>query len=326
VPFPAKRKASSSRAPFIVDAQATMLKRNKELSRNARNLYVTLRALADGKTGHLKIKGRWLQASTFDSAAEMCRCVRLPAMRELKALGFVTSERDRVELYIDGRRRVVLGRCRYTVHRQAVAPKTTKKPSILQEYIPSTVEEVDPQFLSNPPGGGVRGVGNNHQSLHPADDGFSASTSKTSHTETARIFLLSKGYDSQMVDIALTRVADLADALKKIPRLPAYFITSVERGLADLEERAELETILVERARKGIGAGAPLDVMEKHRASKIVFVHEAGEEAHRTGRPVGEVLAEHLAREQRHRETSRDPMNPEDVRPEHNHTPQKGCE
>ncbi len=333
-----KDEASSSRALFIVDAPATMLKRNPELSRNARSLYGTMRALADGKTGHLKIKGQWLRASVFDRTAEMCRCVRLRAMRELVAYGLVSVERERVERFIGGRRRVVLGRCRYTVHRQAVAPKTIKKPRILQESIPSTVEEIDPQYLSTPPCRAVpsegvenlklfsgNAVGCDHQNLHPADDGFSASASKNSNTVTAKTLLLSKGHDSQMVDIALARVADLAASKKKIPRSPAYFVASVERALADPEERAELEAILVERTEKGIEAGAPLDVTEKHRASKIVLLHEVVEEAARIGRPAREVLAHRLACEQRHRETSGDPINAEEVRLEYNNTPRQAA-
>ena len=154
-PIPLRKK------PFIVDTSAAMLRRNPELSRNSRILYGTMRALADGKTGHLKIPGRkwgqsedrWLKAAAFDRAAEMCRCVRLKAMRELVAYGLVTIERERIERFLGGRRRVVLGPCHYTVHRQAVFPKTAKKPKILQESIFSTVEEIDSQYLSKPPGG-----------------------------------------------------------------------------------------------------------------------------------------------------------------------------
>ena len=309
------RKYAENSRPFIVDAPATMLKRNTELSRNARNLYGTMRALADGKTGHLKIKGRWLRACVFDRAAEMCRCVRLGAMRELVAYGLVTVERERIERFLDGRRRVVFGPCHYTVHRQAVSRKTFKKPQILQESIFSTVEEIDSQVFSNPPLGacdsvGISGselsseiaLGNNHQSLQPEDDNFPASTPKNSKTETAKTLLLNKGHDPQMVDIALARVADLAGAKKKIPCSSAYFVTSVERALADPEDHAEIEAILARRAETGITSDAPLNPMEKHRASKIVMLHEVIEEAARFGRPACEVMRERLVSEQRHQE------------------------
>ena len=154
-----KRKVGSSRPPFIVDMPATMLKCNAKLSRNARILYAAMRALAHGKTGELKIPGRrwgqsedaWLQATEFDRKAQMCRCVRLRAMRELVAHGLVSVERERVGRFLGGRRRVVLGPCHYSVHRQAVAPRTIKSPKILQESIFSTVEEIDSQIFPNPP-------------------------------------------------------------------------------------------------------------------------------------------------------------------------------
>jgi hypothetical protein len=109
---------------------------------------------------------------------------------------------------------------------------------------------------------------------------------------------LSKGHDPQMVDIALARVADLADAKGKVPRSPAYFVTSVERALADPEERGQIEAILARRAETGITPDAPLNPIEKHRASKIVMIHEVVEEAARSRRPTYEVLRERLAYEQ----------------------------
>ena len=54
------------RKAFIVDAPATMLKRNSSISRNARILYNAMRALADGKTGELKIPpGRGPDPETY---------------------------------------------------------------------------------------------------------------------------------------------------------------------------------------------------------------------------------------------------------------------
>lgn len=112
---------------------------------------------------------------------------------------------------------------------------------------------------------------------------------------TAKIILLSKGYDPQMVDVALARVADLADAKKAIPRSPAYFVTSVERALRDAEESTEIEAILARRGEAGVTSDTPLNPMEKHPASKIVMVHEVVEEAARIKRPASEVLAKTLA-------------------------------
>ena len=102
-------------APFIVDADAALLKRNPRLSRHARNLYGTMRALADGKTGELRINGRWLRATVLDKAAEMCKRVRMAAMRELVAAGYVLMQRPLVHRELGGRARAVLGPSQYTV-------------------------------------------------------------------------------------------------------------------------------------------------------------------------------------------------------------------
>jgi hypothetical protein len=171
----------SPKSPFIVDAPAPMLKRHDQLSKNARHLYMTLRALADGRTGELKVNGRWLRAKVFDAAAEICRNVRLAAMNELIAAGLVTLEFERVLRFIGGRRRAVRSRCRYTVYRtaqkpnvlrgsdaQTVAkprhrtaqkpnvsggsdPKIVEKPRILLKSFSCTVQEKDSQVLSRLP-------------------------------------------------------------------------------------------------------------------------------------------------------------------------------
>jgi hypothetical protein len=141
--------------PFVVDARATMLKKHPQLSKHARNLYMTLRALADGKTGELRINGRWLKATVFDRAAEMCRDIRMRSMRELIALGLVTLERPRVWRMIGGRMRAVLAEAHYTVHREPVLKNHQKAEGSskvdLLKSISSTVEEIDSQYVSKPP-------------------------------------------------------------------------------------------------------------------------------------------------------------------------------
>jgi hypothetical protein len=112
--------------PFLVGAPAPVLKKHPGFSKHARQLYVTLRALADGKTGELRIRERWLKATVFDSAAEMCKRVRLRAMRELIAAGLVTTERPRIWCTIGGPTRAVAGPSRYTVYREP-APKISQK-------------------------------------------------------------------------------------------------------------------------------------------------------------------------------------------------------
>jgi hypothetical protein len=137
----ARPQRLQQRKLFIVDAPAPMLRRSTEFSKNARILYMTMRAMADGRTGQLRIGTRWLLATAIDSAAEMCRDNRMCAMRELIALGLVTAERERVSRIIKGRERVVLGRTKYTVH----------KPNTLLRSISSTVEEIDSQDVPKAP-------------------------------------------------------------------------------------------------------------------------------------------------------------------------------
>ena len=153
------------RREFIVDAPAKMLRRNEHLSKNARRLYLSMRALANGKTGELKVNGRWLRAKAFDAAAEMCRDVRLTAMRELVAAGLVTYDFEMAVRFIGGRRRAVRSRARYTVHRTAQKPNVlggsrpqiVEKPCILLKSIFSTVEKIDSQVFSEAPTGGGSG-------------------------------------------------------------------------------------------------------------------------------------------------------------------------
>jgi len=90
--------------------------------------------LADGKTGDLRIGGRWLKATVFDKGAEMCRAVRMAAMRELIAEGLVTMNRPRIWRKIGDRTRTVLGKRQYKVFK-------TPKPKIDQN--PNDSSKVD---------------------------------------------------------------------------------------------------------------------------------------------------------------------------------------
>jgi len=72
-------------------------------------------------------------------------------MRELVAAGFVTVDRERVLRIVNGRKRVVMGRCHYFVHRSPIDPKASKRPQILLKSLSCTVQEKDPQYVSNPP-------------------------------------------------------------------------------------------------------------------------------------------------------------------------------
>ena len=195
------RDSATARKPFIVDADARMLKKSTgevKLSRAARILYLALRALANGKTGELKIRGRWLKSEQFDAQAEMCRDIRLRAMRELQVLGYVTVKRERVLQVIDGRKRVVLGAVHYTVHRHPAATQDSSKPqangpSLLQS-ISSTVEEIDSQIISNPP------VSGDFDSPAPNSSCGDRQVTSTSDDDSSRLQRLREEYLSRCDD------------------------------------------------------------------------------------------------------------------------------
>jgi hypothetical protein len=134
-----------SKRPFIVDIEASLLKRNARLSKAARSLYGTMCGLADGKTKELAINGHPLDWSYIAREAEIGRCSWLKYLRELTIAGLVRTERERVTRIVDGRKRVVFGRAHYFVPRQAISEENIKKQPILLRSISSTVQEVDPQ-------------------------------------------------------------------------------------------------------------------------------------------------------------------------------------
>jgi hypothetical protein len=134
--------------PFICDVPATFLKRSTKLSRSARMLYMAMRALANGKTGELAIRGNPLDWRYISKQAEIGRNVWQRCLKELIAAGYVTREREIVEHYKDGRKRMVWGRAHYFAHRQ---PKTVKKPMILPMPLSCTVEEKGTQIFSETP-------------------------------------------------------------------------------------------------------------------------------------------------------------------------------
>jgi len=139
---------------FMVDIPASLLKRNAKLSRDARRLYLTMRGLANGKTGELAIRGCPLDWRYISRQAEMGRDAWQRAVKELIVAGLVVRKRDRVTTYRDDRRRVVLGRARYFVHREARAgqrAKSAKNSRILLVPGFSTVEESGTQISSNTP-------------------------------------------------------------------------------------------------------------------------------------------------------------------------------
>jgi hypothetical protein len=302
------------RKPFIVDAPATMLKCNAEFSRNARILYQAMRSMADGKSGHLKIRGRWLRACEFDRAAEMCRCVRLRAMRELVTFGLVSVERVRVERFINGRRRVVLGPCRYTVHRE---------PTVLQQSISSTVEEIDSQVLSNPPmGAGGSGFPAFEVSMGGAHKSSSAPRQRTSDDDEARSpqstlkgngnpnpsveeqshvekiigraapILEKCGEDPIFVAEALAFIDQRSHDAGTVPGSERYYIVAYETLLESRDDLAQVTDTMIWKKYLREKYMPETIVPNERDVEKIEIVHHVVEEAACVGRPATAVLAD----------------------------------
>lgn len=255
-----------SQKPFIVDTKATMLKKHRNLTKHARQLYLTMRALADGKTGELRINGRWLKASVFDASAEMCRDLRMSAMRELIAVGLVTLKRARVCRLIDGRRRSVLGETQYTVHREPVLKdhheaKDSSKVDLVKS-ISSTVVEIDSQFIPEIPTGmrgelvfGFSGAeeeeeGSSHHHQGDEDDGARPSSFQTrNHVNpiekgTVEERTRTKNIPSVLRSWMDTRI--LARAHEPVNSRRAYLLASRPAFLEYMAD--EIEQFLTEKA------------------------------------------------------------------------------
>jgi hypothetical protein len=258
------------RRDFVVDVSAKMLRRNDQLSKNARHLYVTLRALADGKTGELKINGRWLRAKAFDAAAEICRDLRLAAMRELIDAGLVTRDFEMAVRFIGGRRRAVRSRSQYTVYRTAqkpndsggADPQIVEKPCILLKSISSTVEEIDSQVFPEAPTGGGSGFSDlPFQGKREGEETSSSSTPPSAkrdddpvpppdgedleaniqrHIQEAKTLLLRKGWDPHLASAALQFIEERSDHSGTIPSSAKYFIVAIAAAMADPRDKAKI--------------------------------------------------------------------------------------
>jgi hypothetical protein len=107
---------------FIVrEVDASLLRRNAALSKNARHLHGTLRAMGDAKTGEVRIGKHWYTPDQIDREAEMSHNTRKTAMRELIRAGLAHLDRPRhatiIKERLSGklRKHDVLGRSHYSV-------------------------------------------------------------------------------------------------------------------------------------------------------------------------------------------------------------------
>ncbi len=84
----AAHKSPRKTKRFVIrDTPAWLDQRQPWISDGARQLYKTLRTLADVKTGRLLIPGRgWIKLNTIQQKAGMCTRTRKKYMRELVTL------------------------------------------------------------------------------------------------------------------------------------------------------------------------------------------------------------------------------------------------
>jgi hypothetical protein len=234
-----------------------MLKRHVQLSKNARHLYMTLLALADGRTGQLKINNRWLKAKAFDAAAEICRDVRLAAMNELIDAGRVTRKFEMVVRFIGGRRRAVRSHSQYTVYRTAQKPnvsgrphqKIVEKPCILLKSISSTVEEIDSQVLSRLPSAAPIPTAGFEFVDETVVEGSKSSLPRAQKTRdvqrtNSQPLPCYENFKNQFPDVTSRQFAFAVERIlsraKTPPRAQQFWQTSLRNFFADLDAEADL--------------------------------------------------------------------------------------
>lgn len=165
---------------------------------------------------------------------------------------------------------------------------------VCAESYAEPVSETAPIQYSVVQESGGREASNHRFSSGEPTIAFPAATLE-SKAQTAKQILVEKGHPPDVVEIALLRVANLAEAKGKNPQSVAYFVKSVESNLDDEGEFAACRKIAADRRSSGVPLGAPLQVNEWHAAAKIAFVHSAVEEGARSGRRASTVAAERLA-------------------------------
>jgi hypothetical protein len=122
--------------PFIVrEISAEMLRKHPHLSKGARMLWLTMKSMADHRTGELRHRSHWYTGKEIDMRAEISMRRRKDLMKELVDAGFVHWERERLTRYVKDRltghqrMRSVLGRTRYSIvkhpHKQSI-PSTVQ--------------------------------------------------------------------------------------------------------------------------------------------------------------------------------------------------------
>ncbi len=268
-----ERFKNRHRKSFIVDIDGALMRRHELLSKGARRLYGTMRALGDGKTGKLIVNGHPLDWRYICREAEIGRdCWRM-WYKELVAAGLAGCDRPRRTIPTggDGQRRNVLGRATYFVYRQAIVPKNVKNSRILLKPDFPTVEESGPQRSQTHPGAGVRsgvsgfGCGsvsgsearNHHHQAAPnpkPDDDSSRAFPKTTTEATPQERYAERldnlvettlrkwkakltGLEYVMVEIAIERILERS---RRAIVSTNYLDRAIENFFLDEEERADV--------------------------------------------------------------------------------------
>jgi hypothetical protein len=243
------------RQPFIVrEIPATMLRKNVELSKGARNLWTAMLSLADARTGELRHRDHWYDGRYIEREAEICDRLRKKYIRELQTAGLVKMERIRMLRVIHGRLREVLGPTHYTVFRSSTVTfgnRSGKSPTILSELH----QVVGPAVVAlREQGTGKAEKRKNH---HPApakakaddDSSFGLAERVTALQERASRILAKEGLDPDFVQLAFKRIDERSADAGAVPGSPDYYIRAFRTLLANARETAELTDELLRRRR-----------------------------------------------------------------------------
>jgi hypothetical protein len=144
--------------PFILrDYPADMLRKHPDLSKGARELYGTMRSMADARTGELRHRDHWYSGNEIDMRAEISARKRKPLMQELVLAGLVHWKRDRIQRVLRDRlsdhlrMRCVSGRTKYCLPHKDWVSNTASQKSPRNHWGSSKVQFPRPLESRNTP-------------------------------------------------------------------------------------------------------------------------------------------------------------------------------
>jgi hypothetical protein len=260
---------SQKKRPFVVrEIDGRMLRKNSELSKAARMLWLTMLGMADAKTGELRHRDHWYSGKEIDARAETSERTRKPLIQELALAGLVRWERERIRRVLKDRltghlrMRCVSGRTKYVVlkspHKDWFSHTPTQKSphkhwpsskvqslhgariapaslSVNHQEAGVGVSGVSPQGqISNSPSSSVSGA----TPVEKPDDDLSDIPSRSELLlEKAKSILVSKGHELDYVEIALDWIDERSFELGKAPGSVAYYLKCFETLEESLTEK-----------------------------------------------------------------------------------------